>query len=96
MDSEIHVFSAVDSLIYIDMESFCILRSDTGRCFISVSYEVNKKKTKCSPSACLTTVGAFGNTVELAHPTSQGRETVFCSGWMMENLQLWFPFLNKH
>ena len=35
--------------------------------------KVNKKKTKCSPSACLTTVGAFGNTVELAQPTSQGR-----------------------
>lgn len=46
MDSEINVFSAVDSLIYIDMESFCILRSDTGRCFISVSYEGKQKENQ--------------------------------------------------
>ena len=43
MDSEVYFFFAEDSLIYIDMKSFCILRSDTGRCLISVSYDGKQK-----------------------------------------------------
>lgn len=34
---------AVDNLIYIDTESFYILRLDTNRCFILVNYEGKQK-----------------------------------------------------
>ena len=43
MDSEVYFVFAEDSLIYIDTESFCILRSDTGRCFVSVGYDGKQK-----------------------------------------------------
>ena len=52
MDSEVYFFFAEDSLIYIDTESFCILRSDTGRCFISVHYEGEGEVAQLCPTIC--------------------------------------------
>ena len=36
---------AVDNLIYIDTESFYILRADTSRCFILVNYGGETERT---------------------------------------------------
>ena len=52
MDSEVYFFFAEDSLIYIDTESFCILRSDTGRCFISVRYKGEGEVAQLCPTLC--------------------------------------------
>lgn len=85
--------SAIDNLIYIDTESFYILRLDASRCFIVVNYE--GKQEGSYPDWLSSNLsqhsGVSGNTMGPTLPTGRG--------WGAGSLWLegcCFPFLNEH
>lgn len=80
----------VDNLIYIDTESFYILRAHTSRCFIFSKLWGNRKDTnqKGSPLACPARAGDLETEGTCAGPQEPRLGNGAWSGWMLENLRL--------